>query len=68
MVEKVLIIGGGIGGLSTAIALGLAGIDVDLVEIKSEWKVYHVGIIVQGNFIRAIPLSEDTGYVLLVQA
>lgn len=54
MVRKVLIIGGGIGGLATAIALRRAGIDVDLVEIKTEWKVYHVGIIVQGNFIRAM--------------
>ena len=54
MVKKVLIIGGGIGGLSTAIALRRAGIAVDLIEIKSEWKVYHVGIIVQGNFIRAM--------------
>ncbi|HEX4950011.1 MAG TPA: FAD-dependent oxidoreductase [Blastocatellia bacterium] len=54
MVKKVLIIGGGIGGLSTAIALRRAGIAVDLVEIKHEWKVYHVGIIVQGNFIRAM--------------
>jgi 2-polyprenyl-6-methoxyphenol hydroxylase-like FAD-dependent oxidoreductase len=54
MVKNVLIIGGGIGGLSTAIALRKAGIAVDLVEIKIEWKVYHVGIIVQGNFIRAM--------------
>jgi 2-polyprenyl-6-methoxyphenol hydroxylase-like FAD-dependent oxidoreductase len=54
MINKVLIIGGGIGGLSTAIALRKTGIDVDLVEIKTEWKVYHVGIIVQGNFIRAM--------------
>src|SRR5215470_14755636 len=54
MVKKVLIVGGGIGGLSTAIALRRVGIDVDLVEIKIEWKVYHVGIIVQGNFIRAM--------------
>ncbi|MFN0122668.1 MAG: FAD-dependent monooxygenase [Blastocatellia bacterium] len=54
MTGKVLIVGGGIGGLSTAIALRKAGIAVDLIEIKSEWKVYHVGIIVQGNFIRAM--------------
>jgi 2-polyprenyl-6-methoxyphenol hydroxylase-like FAD-dependent oxidoreductase len=54
MIKKVLIIGGGIGGLSTAIALRRTGIAVDLVEIKSEWQVYHVGIIVQGNFIRAM--------------
>ena len=54
MIKKVLIIGGGIGGLSTAIALRQAGIAVDLIEIKQDWKVYHVGIIVQGNFIRAM--------------
>jgi 2-polyprenyl-6-methoxyphenol hydroxylase-like FAD-dependent oxidoreductase len=54
MVKKVLIVGGGIGGLSTAIALRRADISVDLVEIKAEWKVYHVGIVVQGNFIRAM--------------
>jgi 2-polyprenyl-6-methoxyphenol hydroxylase-like FAD-dependent oxidoreductase len=54
MIKKVLIIGGGIGGLSTAIALRRADISVDLVEIKTEWKVYHVGIVVQGNFIRAM--------------
>jgi 2-polyprenyl-6-methoxyphenol hydroxylase-like FAD-dependent oxidoreductase len=54
MVKKVLIVGGGIGGLSTAIALRRADISVDLVEIMTEWKVYHVGIVVQGNFIRAM--------------
>jgi 2-polyprenyl-6-methoxyphenol hydroxylase-like FAD-dependent oxidoreductase len=54
MVKKVLIVGGGIGGLSTAIALRRANISVDLVEIMADWKVYHVGIVVQGNFIRAM--------------
>lgn len=50
---RVLIIGGGIGGLSLAIGLGRAGIHADLVEIKSEWSVYGVGIIQPGNAIRA---------------
>jgi 2-polyprenyl-6-methoxyphenol hydroxylase-like FAD-dependent oxidoreductase len=53
-VEKVLIIGGGIGGLSTAIALRRADIEVDLVEINEAWSVYHAGIVVQGNAIRAM--------------
>lgn len=53
-VRKVLIIGGGIGGLCTAIALRRAGITVDLVEINESWTVYHVGIVVQGNAIRAM--------------
>lgn len=53
-VRKALVVGGGIGGLSAAIALRRAGIDVDLVEIHTKWTVYHVGIVVQGNFIRAM--------------
>ncbi len=53
-VNNALIIGGGIGGLSAAIALRNAGIDVELVEINKEWTVYHVGIVVQGNAIRAM--------------
>lgn len=54
MTKRILVIGGGIGGLATAIAARRAGIEVDLVEIRTDWKVYHVGIIVQGNFIRAL--------------
>lgn len=54
VVKRALIVGGGIGGLSTALALRKAGIDVDLVEINHDWTVYHVGIVVQGNAIRAM--------------
>jgi 2-polyprenyl-6-methoxyphenol hydroxylase-like FAD-dependent oxidoreductase len=54
MIEKALVVGGGIGGLAAAIALRNAGIDVDLVEIKRDFKVYHVGIMLQGNCLRAI--------------
>jgi len=53
-ISKALIIGGGIGGLSTAIGLRQAGIDVDLVEISENHGVYHVGIIVQANFLAAM--------------
>ena len=53
-VRKLLIVGGGIGGLAAAIAARRAGVEVDLVEIQREFKVYHVGIIVQGNCIRAM--------------
>lgn len=52
--SKTLIIGGGIGGFSTAIALRQRGVDVEIVELNKEWKVYHVGIIVQSNFVRAL--------------
>lgn len=50
--RKVLIVGGGIGGLTAAISLREVGIDVDLVELKPEWSVYGVGIIQQGNVVR----------------
>ena len=54
--KKALIIGGGIGGLSAAIALHRKGISVEVVERSSDWAVYHVGIIVQANFIRGIEM------------
>lgn len=52
-VNKVLVVGGGIGGLCTAIALRKQGIAVDLVEISKQLTAYHIGIVVQANFIRA---------------
>lgn len=53
-VKKVLIVGGGIGGLALSIGLRRAGIDVDIIEIKQQWTVYHVGIIAQSNLLRAM--------------
>ncbi|CDO37854.1 FAD-dependent monooxygenase [Novosphingobium sp. KN65.2] len=52
--NKVLVIGGGVGGLAVAIGLHQQGIDVEVVERDKDWKVYHVGIIVQANFVRAL--------------
>jgi 2-polyprenyl-6-methoxyphenol hydroxylase-like FAD-dependent oxidoreductase len=51
---RVLVVGGGIGGLSTAIALRQRGVEVDVVEINPKWDVYGVGIIQPGNAIRAL--------------
>jgi 2-polyprenyl-6-methoxyphenol hydroxylase-like FAD-dependent oxidoreductase len=51
-INKVLVVGGGIGGLCAAIALRRGGVLVDLVEIKSDWTVYGVGIIQQSNVVR----------------
>jgi 2-polyprenyl-6-methoxyphenol hydroxylase-like FAD-dependent oxidoreductase len=51
---RALVVGGGIGGLSTAIALRQRGVEVDVVEINPRWDVYGVGIIQPGNAIRAL--------------
>lgn len=59
-IKKALIIGGGIGGLASAIALRKEGIKVDLVEISTTLRAYHIGIVVQANFIRAA-LAIDIG-------
>ena len=53
-VQKVLIVGGGIGGLTLAIGLADRGISVDMVERNPLWTVYGVGIIQQGNVVRAM--------------
>lgn len=53
-INKVLVVGGGIGGQSVAIGLKKAGFAVDLVEILSEFNVYGVGIIQQANALRAL--------------
>lgn len=51
---KILIIGGGIGGLTSAIALSRKGFSVEVIERDPEWSVYGVGIIQQGNVVRAM--------------
>lgn len=53
-IKKVLIVGGGIGGLSLGIALRKANIDAEIVEIHKEFNVYGVGIIQQANALRAL--------------
>jgi len=53
-VKRVLVVGGGIGGLTASIALRRQGIAVDLVEIKQEWAVYGVGIMQPSNALRAL--------------
>lgn len=51
---KILIVGGGIGGLTSAIALRSKGYEVELVERDPSWSVYGVGIIQQSNVVRAV--------------
>ncbi len=51
---RILVIGGGIGGLTSAIALRQKGCVVDVIERDPDWSVYGVGIIQQSNVIRAM--------------
>jgi 2-polyprenyl-6-methoxyphenol hydroxylase-like FAD-dependent oxidoreductase len=51
---SILVIGGGIGGLTSAIALRRDGHRVTVIERDPDWSVYGVGIIQQSNVIRAM--------------
>lgn len=51
---NILIIGGGIGGLTAGIALRRKGFNVEIIERDPEWSVYGVGIIQQNNVVRAV--------------
>ena len=53
-IGKVLIAGGGIGGLTSAIALVQRGFQVEIVEKDPDWSVCGVGIIQQSNVIRGV--------------
>lgn len=53
-VKKVLIVGGGIGGLSLGIGLRKKDIEAEIVEIQQEYRVYGSGIIQQANALRAL--------------
>jgi 2-polyprenyl-6-methoxyphenol hydroxylase-like FAD-dependent oxidoreductase len=52
--RSVLIVGGGIGGLTAAIAMRRQGFAVQIVERDPQWSVYGVGIIQQMNVVRAM--------------
>jgi len=53
MVRSVLIVGGGIGGMSAALALARAGKRVTLIDADPNWRVYGAGISVTGVSLRA---------------
>ncbi|AEQ51251.1 FAD-dependent monooxygenase [Pelagibacterium halotolerans] len=52
--NSILIAGGGIGGLTAAIALRRKGYPVEIIEKDPSWTVYGVGIIQQFNVVRAM--------------
>lgn len=53
-VKRVLVVGGGIGGLGAAAALGQRGVAVDVIDVKPDSAVLGVGINQPGNSLRAL--------------
>lgn len=52
--DRVLIVGGGLAGVSAAIALQRAGIDVEIVEREPVWGALGTGITLMGPAMRAL--------------
>lgn len=51
---KALIVGGGTGGQSCALALRRLGVDVDLIDIDTKWGVSGAGLTITGPTLRAL--------------
>ena len=52
--SRILIVGGGIAGLSAAIALADAGYPAELVESRADWPVTRAAITMHANEVRAL--------------
>lgn len=52
-VGKVLVVGGGVGGMCAAICLARNGIEVDLVEIKHDWNMLGAGLTFNGATLQS---------------
>ena len=53
MIGKVLVVGGGVGGMSAAVSLARRGVAVELVDVDPQWRAYGAGISVTGMSLRA---------------
>ena len=52
--ERILIVGGGIAGLTAAIALRRRGFAPELVERAASWRAIGTGIVIQPNAMRLL--------------
>ena len=52
-IATALVVGGGIGGMATAISLARRGAKVDLIDLDPDWRVYGAGITITGPTLRA---------------
>lgn len=68
-IHNVLVVGGGIAGMSAALALRARGVKVTLVDADPNWRVYGAGISITGLSLRAfddlgvLPAIRERGYV-----
>lgn len=53
-IRTALIVGGGIGGMSAAIMLLRSGVDVELIDLDPNWRVYGTGITITPATMRAL--------------
>ncbi|MFV0644359.1 MAG: FAD-dependent monooxygenase [Sphingomonadaceae bacterium] len=52
-ISNALIVGGGIGGMATAISMARRGVKVDIIDLDPDWRVYGAGITITGPTLRA---------------
>lgn len=65
MLNAVLVVGGGIGGMSAALALARRGVAVTLIDSDPNWRVYGAGITITGMSLRAF---DDLGVLEEIRA
>lgn len=65
---RALVVGGGIGGMSTAVVLKRLDVEVDLIDLDPQWRVYGAGITITSPTLRALdqlgvlPQVLDAGF------
>jgi 2-polyprenyl-6-methoxyphenol hydroxylase-like FAD-dependent oxidoreductase len=65
MITQALVVGGGVGGMSAALALARRGVAVTLADADPQWRAYGAGISVTGLSLRAF---DDLGILDEVRA
>ena len=60
-ISTALIVGGGIGGMAAAIALAARGVQVELIDLDPDWRVYGAGITITGATLRAYKHIDMVG-------
>ena len=53
-VKRALIVGGGIAGITLALGLKKQGVEVEIIELSSEWAIPGLGIALLGPTLRAL--------------